>query len=277
MAWPRDPRVTAAEVQAPDAAPEAWRVRLDVFEGPLDLLLTLVQRQSLDITSLALAQVTDQYLRYLAALEFVDVGALADFCEVAATLILLKSRALLPRPPDPEPDEAADAEALAERLRQYQRVKQAAELLGERERTGLRAYVRAAPPPDIPPRLEPGNVSLADLTRAFEEALAEAPLGPEEASGPAVPPNRVRLSERLQDIRSLLQRQQRVTFREVLLGERPTREYVVVSFLAVLELLRRRAIQAVQAELFGEILLELQPGEAGWANLEETFLDEPDS
>lgn len=248
-----------------------------MFEGPLDLLLTLVQRQSLDISTVALAQVTDQYLRHLAALDSVDIAALAEFCEVAATLILLKSRALLPRPPEPEPDELADAEALAERLRQYQRVKQGAELLGERERAGWRAYVREAPPPDIPPRLEPGNVSLGDLTQAFEDALAEAPLIPEEELDALVPPSRVRLADRLQDIRSLLRRQQRVTFREVLLGEHPTREYVVVSFLAVLELLRRRAIQAVQAELFGEILLELQAGEAGWANLEETFLDEPDS
>lgn len=267
-------RTEAATAGLPDAA-DVWRVRLDVFEGPLDLLLTLVQRQSLDITTLALAQVTDQYLRYLATLEFVNARALADFCEVAATLVVLKSRALLPRPPAPEPDELADAEALAERLRQYQRVKRAAELLGERERAGLRAYVRAAPPPDIPPRLEPGNVSLEDLTRAFEAALAEAALAPEEPAAPAVRPNRVRLSDRLQDIRRMLLQQQRVTFRAVLLGERPTREYVVVSFLAVLELLRRRAIQAVQAELFGEILLELLPGEAGWANLEETFLDEP--
>jgi segregation and condensation protein A len=257
-----------------------WRVHLEVFAGPLDLLLTLVQRQSLDITTVALAQVTDQYLRYLAVLEGVDAAGMAEFCEVAATLMLLKSRALLPRPPEPEPDEADAAEALAERLRQYQRIRAAAEHLGERERSGLRAYPRAAPPPEVPKRLEPGNVSLDELAQAFAAALAEVPPAP--APEPElVRPNRVRLRDRLGAIRQLLVDRRRVTFHEVLLGDaRPTREYVVVSFLAVLELLRRRVIQAVQTELFGEIELELKQGaeaQPGWANLEDTFLDEPDS
>ncbi len=259
--------------------PAAWRVRLEVFEGPLDLLLTLVQRQALDITTVALARVTDQYLRHLETLEVADAAGMADFCEVAALLILIKSRALLPRPPEPAPDEEADAEALAERLRQYQRIRQTAEVLGERERSGLRAFVRVATPPDLPPRLEPGDVSPADLARAFEAALAEAQVAP-EPEPPAVKPNPVRLRDRLGDIRRLLAARRRVTFREVLLGNaRPTREYIVVSFLAVLELLRRTLIQAVQSELFGEILLELKPdaeSQPGWADLEETFLDEPE-
>jgi segregation and condensation protein A len=92
---------------------------------------------------------------------------------VAATLMLLKSRSLLPRPPEPEPDELAEAEALAERLRQYRRVKEAAAALGEREAQGLRAYARLAPPPTAPQRLAPGAVGLDDLARLFEAALAE--------------------------------------------------------------------------------------------------------
>jgi segregation and condensation protein A len=256
-----------------------WRVHLEVFEGPLDLLLTLVQRQSLDITTVALAQVTDQYLRYMRALEAIEPSALAAFCEVAATLLLLKSRALLPRPPDPDPVEEADAEALAERLRAYRRVRAAAELLGERERAGLHAYPRAAPPPDLPPRLDNLDVSLADLAAAFESALTEAAVA-EAPELPVVKPNRVRLSERLGAIRELLVTRGSVSFREVLLGDRPTREYIVVSFLAVLELLRRRMIRAAQSDLFGDIVLELRPdaeNQAGWADLEATFLDDPAS
>jgi segregation and condensation protein A len=270
--------VTAA-VSPAGTAP--WRVRLEGFEGPLDLLLTLVQRQSLDITTLALAQVTDQYLAHLAGLEAVDAAAMAEFCEVAATLIVLKSRALLPRPPAPEPDELADAEALAERLRQYRRVRQAAELLGERERSGLRAFARAVPPPELPPRLEPGEVSPAQLALAFEAALAEAAAAsPAPAGAPAVRPDPVRLADRVAHIRDLLGRRERVTFREVLIGDRPSREFVVVSFLAVLELLRRRAVRVVQEELFGEILIQRRLDEAGLraqadAAAEESFLDEP--
>jgi segregation and condensation protein A len=260
-------------------AAEPWRVRLEVFEGPLDLLLTLVQRQALDITTVALARVTDQYLRYLATLEALDAGALAAFCEVAATLLLLKSRALLPRPPEPEPDELAEAEALAERLRQYRRVRQAAAALGEREAQGLRAFVRQAPPPELPPKLEAGEVSPDDLARAFAAALAEAAkVAPPEVGGPAAPPPpRLRLVDRLQALHTLLTARGRVTFREALLGAQPTREYIVVSFLAVLELLRRRLIRATQPELFGEIVLELRP-EAQTAEpvgLDESFVDEP--
>ncbi len=257
----------------------AWRVRLDVFEGPLDLLLTLVQRQSLDITTVALAQVTDQYLRYLAALESVDPAGLAGFCEVAATLMLLKSRALLPRPPEAGGEAEDEAQGLAERLRQYQRIRAAAEHLGERERSGLRAYTRAATPPELPRFLEPGQVSLDDLARAFEAALAET-VAVAEDEPTLVKPNRVRLRDRLAVIRQLLVQRRRVTFREVLMGDgAPSREVVVVSFLAVLELWRRRFIQAVQTELFGEIVIELKADaetQPGWANLEDTFLDEPD-
>lgn len=256
-----------------------WRVRLEGFEGPLDLLLTLVQRQSLDISTLSLAQVTGQYLGYLQTLEYVDPAALADFCEVAATLILLKSRTLLPRPPEVVPDEEADALALAERLRQYQQVRRTAELLGERERTGMRAYVRVAAPPELPPQLEPGTVTVDELTRAFESALAEVKLEPPVPETAEMQPNRVRLSARLGEIHGLLASRRQVSFREVLLGQQPTREFVVVSFLAVLELLRRRMIRAVQQELFGEIQLELRPGAEvppAWSADEGTFLDEPD-
>jgi segregation and condensation protein A len=255
------------------------RVHLEVFEGPLDLLLTLVQRQSLDITTVALAQVTDQYLRYLAVLAAVDAAGLAEFCEIAATLALIKSRALLPRPPEVVEAVEDEAEVLAERLRQYRRIRAAAEQLGQRERAGLRAYTRSAAAPELPRQLAPGQVSLDDLARAFEAALVEVVAEP--AGEPAlVRPNRVRLRDRLAAIRQLLVQRRRVTFRELLLGAAaPSRELIVVSFLAVLELWRRRMIQAVQSELFGEIVIELRPdaeSQPGWANLEETFLDESD-
>jgi len=236
-----------------------FRVVLEVFEGPLDLLLTLVRRSALDITTVALARVTDSYLRYLATLEALDAGALAAFCEVAGTLILIKSQALLPRPPEPPPDEEGEAEALLDRLRAYRAYRRVAERLGERERAGLRAYVRLARPPETVPILDPGAASVSDLTAVFEAALAEAGARDEPAPTGTVAPHRVRLTERLSAIRDLLLRRRRVSFRDVLLGERRDREFVIVSFLAVLELLRRGFVRARQSELFGDILLELRP------------------
>lgn len=254
-----------------------YRVRLEVFEGPLDLLLTLIQRESLDITTVALAQVTDQYLRYMAALEEIDAGALAEFCQVAATLIVIKSRALLPTTTvAADEEEDSEAQELAERLRAYRRLRQAAEGLGHRERGGLRAYVRTAPPPDVKPTLDPGDVTVTDLARAFETALAEAARQAEPPPVRGVRAHPVRLADRLASIRDLLAAKGRVAFREALLGERRDREFVIVSFLAVLELLRRRYVHCVQAELFGEIMLEKRPDAGGWLETEGEFGAETD-
>lgn len=250
-------------------------VALEVFEGPLDLLLTLVRRAELDITTVALARVTDAYLRYLTQIEEIDPGALASFCEVAASLILIKSQALLPRPPAPPEDELADAEALAERLREYRRFRETADRLAERQKSGLRAYARVARPPEVAPRLDPADVSVDLLASAFEDLMAEA--ASRELESPRVAgvrPYRYRLSDRLLEIRRTLVAARRVSFRELLLGPHADREYVIVSFLAVLELLRRTAIRAVQSELFGEIEIELLPGVAErWAL--EGLRDEP--
>ena len=258
----------------------AYPVVLEVFEGPLDLLLTLIRREQLDITSVALAQVTDQYLAHLSQLEAIDAGAIAEFCEVAASLMLIKSRALLPRAAAPDDEEDVDAQALVEQLRAYRRFKQVAEDLGQRERAGLRAFVRTAPPPDLKPEIKPGEASVADLAAAFEAALAQLliEVEPDPVAEPPVARRQIRLADRFREIRGLLASRGRVSFREVLLGERRDREYVIVSFLAVLELLRRRFIRAVQAELFGDIELEARAEVEGWQAAElgehESFLDE---
>jgi len=234
-------------------------VRLEVFEGPLDLLLTLVRRESLDITAVALSRVTDGYIEYLSALTEIDPGAVAEFCEVAATLLLIKSRALLPGADDDESEEDADARELVDKLRAYRAYRETAEKLAWREREGLHAYPRAAAPPDVEVQLQPGEASPDELAAAFERALAEAAKRVEPEPAGRVRPHRVRLSERLSDIRAMLAVRKRVRFHEVLLGESPSREFVIVSFMAVLELLRRGVVRAVQAELFGEIELELRP------------------
>jgi segregation and condensation protein A len=238
---------------------ETYHVRLEVFEGPLDLLLTLIQRESLDCTTVALRQVTDQYLAYLSQLEEIDPGAIAEFCRVAAKLIVIKSRALLPAMPGVLDDEDGDAHELAERLREYRRLRSAAAGLSHRQERGLRAYVRVARQPDVTPKLDPGDVSVDDLTSALQSVLAQASEREASTEVRGVRPHPVRLSERLQDIQRLLGTRRSVGFAEVLTGERTDREFIIVSFLAVLELLRRRTIRCVQTELFGDITLELAP------------------
>jgi segregation and condensation protein A len=250
----------------------SFQVALEVFEGPLDLLLTLVRRASLDISNVSLARVTHDYLRYLSELEEIDSGALADFCEVAASLLYLKSLTLLPQPPVSLEDvEEESPEALAERLREYGRYRETAHELAHRFERGLRAYVRVPAPPEFAPRLEPGEVSVDVLAAAFETALAEAQQREPQEEGAPVRPHRYRLSDRLRDIRAVLLARRRVDFHELLIGDRVDREFIIVSFLAVLELLRRAAVRAVQEELFGAIRIEVRPEAAAFWAAQDPF------
>ncbi len=119
-----------------------YSVNLPVFEGPLDLLLRLIEQEQLDITTVALAQVTDQFLEHLERIPEKPAAELAGFLVVAAKLLQIKSEALLPRPPEREPGEEDPAEALARQLLLYRQFKEAASELAEREKAGMRTFLR---------------------------------------------------------------------------------------------------------------------------------------
>ncbi len=242
--------------------PTAYRVQLPpIFEGPLDLLLHLVEREQLAITAVSLAQVTEQYLAYLQVLlelektqgQALDPAPLADFVAMAARLLWIKSRALLPRqePLTAQEDEEDPAEALARQLREYKMFKEAAAKLAERGEM-LRSYVRTAPPPDLPPRLETLDITLADLVKAMERALAENEKLP--AAPVPLEPLRVTIAQKMDLIRQLLAEGRPVYFRE-LWAHATSRLEIIVSFLAVLELVKRKVIVVRQEELFGEITI----------------------
>ncbi|MCD6289726.1 MAG: segregation/condensation protein A [Anaerolineae bacterium] len=240
----------------------AWRllpyeIQLPVFRGPLDLLLHLIEKEELDISVVSLAQVTEQYLAYLSRLEELEAGVLADFLVVAARLILLKSRALLPKPPVEEDDEEEDpGEALVRQLREYKRFKTVAAALKERDQMGLRAYVRMAPSPAVERRLNLDGVSLADLLAAMQEVLAEKP----PADGPAVTrPFVVTVHDKISLVGRLFRTRSEVRFRELLDGA-ANRVEVVVTLLAILELIKRHRVIVEQPQLFGEIWVRLAPG-----------------
>ena len=132
----------------------SYTVQLPVFEGPLDLLLQLIEHEELDVTKISLAQVTDQFLAYIKILESLNIADIAEFLVVAARLILIKSEALLPRPVERQPGEADPADELARQLIAYKRYKEIAGGLHEREAAGLRAYLRLAPPPKVEAKLD---------------------------------------------------------------------------------------------------------------------------
>jgi segregation and condensation protein A len=245
----------------------AYTVLLPVYEGPLDLLLDLIERAELDITRVSLAQVTDQYLDYLRLIPSHDLADLASFLVVAARLLQIKSEALLPRPPTREPGEEDPGDALARQLIAYKKYKQVAVLLAERESAGLRTYLRQAPPPAAEAKLDPTGLSVAVLQRAMIELLSEVAQGPQLDE--VVAPAKIRIRDKIRTLLHALRQDGRTTFRQML-SEAHSRLEIVVSFLAVLELVKRRQVVVQQAELFGDI--EVLPG-AMWSPDQEPEFD----
>lgn len=239
-------------------APSSYVVKLPLFEGPLDLLLHLIEKQELDITAISLARVADQFIAYLEDLRDVQAGVIADFLVVAARLLLIKSRWLLPKPVTDDDEEEDPSEALLRRLREYKRFRQAITFLKDRENGGQRAHIRVAPPPTLEARLDPGEFSLDDLLSAVRQILgAEAELlQPPDA---LISPRKVTVREKIQVIEDLISGGRMVPFAHVLEDE-SSRIEIVVSFWAVLELIKRGRVQARQSELFGEILLSEREG-----------------
>lgn len=240
-------------------APDIYLVRLPLFEGPLDLLLHLIQKNELDITAISLALVADQFVEHLQTIGQVQADLIADFLVVAAKLLLIKSRLLLPRPPVVDDDEEEDpAEALARRLREYKKFKQAAGLLKQLETDGRHSYVRVAPPPVMETRIDWEAISLDDLLAALQRVLErEEDMQP---AGVMVAPRKVTVREKIEWIEHLIGQHRQVPFHRVV-GRVGSRIDIVVSLWAVLEMIKRGRLRAYQSELFGEIILE--PGLSG--------------
>lgn len=231
-----------------------YQIRLPVFEGPLDLLLHLIEQDELDITKVALAQVTDQYMAYLVDLEQREAKVLTSFIVVAAKLLLIKSLALLPRPPA-LPTEAEDAgDELVRQLQAYKRFKEIASLLQEREKEGLHGYVRIAPVPRPEPQLDLGGVTLNDLLTVVQEALNAIPAPP---AGEVVAPITVTVAQQIAQIEGHLARRRQLRFRDVL-SKAATRIEVIVTLFAVLELIKQNRVLVRQEGIFGEIIIEQQ-------------------
>jgi segregation and condensation protein A len=237
---------------APPEAGAGFRLELPAFEGPLDLLLHLIEREELDVTEVSLLAVTEQYLAQIRSQERIDVSVLAEFIVIGARLLLLKSRALLPRDDETEQDEEAGDELadLIAALREYRRFKEAANYLRERDR-GHASYRREAPPPKVPLPSGLDDVTLGSLTDVIRDVLARLPEVHEPVTLEREP---VRLADRIGSLVDILERERRTPFR-ALIERAQSRTEVIVDFMAVLELIKSRYLTAEQPEAFGEIEL----------------------
>ncbi len=248
-----------------------YKVQLPFFEGPLDLLLNLVEASELDITEISLAEVTGQYREYLELLGQFDVEIESSYLLVFAQLLELKSRLLLP---EPEPDESFDfgfedepEDDLVTKLREYQRLKKAANWLAERESQSLARYPH-------PSGLSEPETPLLDVSFRSLHMAALRILKPRKPFKEPIGYKKLVLSvpERVEEIWTHLQTQQtsrRVTFSELLRRDGERKPLVVVTFLALLEMARRHRIHLFQDDYRGELECSL-PGD-----VPETFSPAP--
>ncbi len=251
-----DTRATAA------VASSAYTIRLSIFEGPLDLLLHLIERRQMEITAISLVAVTDQFLEYVRDWQEEEppLARLAEFITVGAKLLFIKSRSLLPQPSREdeasEVDEAmAEAEDLRRHLLEYKLAKEIARLLREREAAGLMSFPRPGPliAADellawAPPKLV--GLEVEALAAAFHRVLEERRRSQPEP----LPLPVARVSDKIAEIEAALAAHGQVVF-EDLLRAAPSRLVVVVTFLAVLELWHEERIQVSQEGLFAPMLL----------------------
>ena len=245
----------------PESADGKYQVRLEAFEGPMELLLHLIQVNKIDIYDIPIAALTEQYMAYLAEMRRFDIEVASEFLVMAATLLLIKSRMLLPKTPkETEEDEEIDPrEELVRRIVEYQRYKKVSLEMAERAEEESRFVGRA--PAELPVRLAPlQGLSVNDLWEAFRRVLEVK----RELTIPEVivAHEEYRVEDQMQMIveRLLASEDGATDFEDLFLTG--TRDELVATFLALLELIRRRIIVVRQPMLFGPIRVELREKEA---------------
>jgi len=232
-------------------------VRLDQYEGPLDLLLDLIRKQQIDIRNIPIATITAQYLGYLEQAREMDLDIGAEFVFMAATLIHIKSRMLLPTDPELRKDEDTGddpREELVQRLLEHERFKNAAEMLQQKRMIEENVWSNPQIGQFVSDDDDPGlAVSLFDLIKAFGEVLDRVKNRPTYE----VVEEEVSVSDMIGHVRSLLAlaRKDKPLFIMQVMEKQRSRRAMICLFLAVLELVKMQAVQILQKDLFGEIAL----------------------
>jgi segregation and condensation protein A len=231
-----------------------YRIKLPVFEGPFDLLLHLVKENQMDIYDIEIARITEQYLEYIEAAEKLNIELAGEFLVMAATLINIKSRALLPTPTEEEieaeEDEITSTRALIRQLVEYRRFKEAAQSLAEREEEHSRIFYRTRIIPIVAPDAD-GQVmeNLEALFAAFGRVLRYAT----SKDFHRVLEERFRVEDKIIDIEQRLRLEGRLSLK-ALFGRCIHKIESIVTFLALLELCRRRRIRLVQKRAFDDVI-----------------------
>ncbi len=223
------------------------KLKLDIFEGPLDLLLYLIKKNHLNISDISITQVVDQYLQFLELMKLLDITVASEYLVIAATLISIKSKSILPKGEEELEEEEDAGENLVQKLLEYEKFKEAAEFLRDKENQRNKYFSRPAP--------SPGQynetyieASIFDLISAFKSALKEVP----KDVFFEVMKDEFTVEDKIHDILHLVLEQGKVSLNK-LFSESKNKIEIVVTFLAILELIKLKEIVAVQKDLFGTI------------------------
>ena len=238
-----------------ESSPDAYQVKLESFEGPLDLLVHLIRINQVNIYDIPIATITEQYLAYIELMQELNLDVAGEFLVMASTLIHIKSKMLLPRPEtaatDGEPEEDP-REALVRRLIEHQKFKAAAELLHERETLRSAQFIRphsrveGAAEDEYEPELE---VDLFSLLTAFKGVLERANRRPRMV----IPPEQITIEDRIQQLLARLSETEACGFEDLFTDGDGSRPFMIVTFLALLEMIRLKLIRVFQSGSFGPI------------------------
>ena len=232
--------------------PADYKVRLEVFEGPLDLLLYLIKRDEVDIYDISLERITQQYLEFMDAFKVLDLEVAGEFVVMAANLIYLKSRSLLPvsvQPPEEEAEEEDPRWELVRQLLEYKKFKEAAQHLQKREVAQENLFGRLAEKPELVAERPLGEVSVFDLINAFNNILKRID---QKEDLREIFEERFTVSDKIEMVMKLTNSGVPLKFTELFSGM-ASRTEIVVTFLALLELIRLKQLRVSQEEVFGEI------------------------
>lgn len=260
-----------------------YKVALEAFEGPLDLLLHLIRKEEVDIYNIPIGRITSQYMAYLDRMRALDINVAGEFIVMAATLMLIKSRTLLPV--DEQTDAADDtAEPLDPRLDlvrqlvEYKRYKDAANTFARREVLRAATYPKGAAPDQLPPDVEAaakklGDIGTAELMEAFKRVLERAK---ETVSFGHLKMMRWSVPDKINGILARISIHPHVRF-DTLFSEEAPKGEVIVTFVALLELLRLRHLTVTQTENFGDLYIDAIPEGTPDAHLPLPAFDELDT
>ena len=231
-----------------------YKVKLEVFEGPLDLLLYLIKKEEIDVYDIPIERITRQYLEYMELFKILDLDVAGEFVVMAANLIYIKSRSLLPvsqQPPDEEAEEEDPRWELVRQLLEYKKFKEAAEHLQTRAQVQENLFSRVPEKPDFAGERPLGEVSIFDLLNAFQTMLKRVNVKEDMRE---IFEENFTVSDKIDLILKMIASGVALKFSELFAGA-ASRTEIVVTFLALLELIRLKQLRTVQPDVFSEIEL----------------------